>query len=135
MTLSCPSSRLALIACVVFVACRSSAEGAATTAAQVWLAVNDTGNYSQSWTAAAAYLQHAAAEKQWEASMLQTRQPLGKLLSRKKKSATETTTALGDRCVVVEYDASFENRPSAIETVTVMPEKDGQWKVAGYFIK
>lgn len=126
---------ITFLVCLWFVSCQSRAEQVATAAAQAWLAVNDTGNYTQSWTGAAAYLQHAAAEKQWEASMLQMRQPLGQVLSRRKKSATETTSALGDRCVVIEYDTSFEHRRSAIETVTVMPGKDGQWQVAGYFIK
>jgi len=37
--------------------------------------------------------------------------------------------------VIVQFDTAFENKRSAIETVTVMPQKDGQWKIAGYFIK
>lgn len=107
----------------------------ATGAAQSWLSVNDAGQYPQSWTAAAPYLERAAAEKQWEASMNQVRKPLGNVLARRRKSATETTTALGDHCVVIQYDTSFEHKESATETVTVMPEQDGQWKVAGYFIQ
>ncbi len=37
--------------------------------------------------------------------------------------------------MVIQYDSSFENKQSALETVTDMLEKDGQWKVTGYFIK
>jgi len=37
--------------------------------------------------------------------------------------------------VVIRYDASFANKKSAIETVTPMLDKDGQWRVSGYFIK
>ncbi len=115
--------------------CQSRAEKNATTAAQSWLSINDAGQYQQSWTAAAPYLERAAAQPQWEASMNKMRKPLGNVLARRKKSAAETTTALGDRCVVVQFDTSFEHKQSATETVTVMPENDGQWKVAGYFIQ
>jgi hypothetical protein len=125
----------ALCAGLVLSSCQHGAEKAATAAAQTWLVLIDAGNYSQSWTVAAAYLQRVAAEPQWEASMNRVRKPLGRLLSRQKKSAKETTTALGDRCVIIEYDTAFENKSVALETVTVMPAKDGPWKVAGYFIK
>jgi ribosomal protein S17E len=37
--------------------------------------------------------------------------------------------------VLIEFQASFENKKSAIETVTSMLEKDGTWRIAGYFIK
>jgi len=36
--------------------------------------------------------------------------------------------------VVIQYETAFENR-TAIETVTPVKEKDGTWRVAGYFIK
>ena len=117
------------------VACRSDGQRAATTTAQTWLSLVDTGSYSQSWTAGAPYLQRVAAEANWEASMNRVRAPLGKMLSRKTRSAKATLTALNDRCVVVTFDTAFENRRSATETVTVMPQTDGQWKVAGYFIQ
>jgi hypothetical protein len=37
--------------------------------------------------------------------------------------------------VVIQYDTQFENAASAIETITPMHEKDGSWKVCGYYIK
>lgn len=37
--------------------------------------------------------------------------------------------------VVILYDTSFENKKSAVETVTQMIDKDGNWHVAGYYIK
>jgi hypothetical protein len=33
------------------------------------------------------------------------------------------------------FASSFENKKSAIETVTPMMDKDGTWRVSGYFIK
>ena len=37
--------------------------------------------------------------------------------------------------VVIQYEASFENKASAVETITPMLDKDGQWRVSGYFMK
>jgi hypothetical protein len=36
---------------------------------------------------------------------------------------------------VIQFDTSFKNKKSAIETVTAMLDKDGKWRVSGYFIK
>ena len=37
--------------------------------------------------------------------------------------------------VVIQFKTSFANKKSAVETVTPMLEKDGVWRVSGYFIK
>jgi len=37
--------------------------------------------------------------------------------------------------VVIQFKTSFENKKAAIETITPMLDKDGKWKVSGYFIK
>jgi hypothetical protein len=97
----------------------------------------DQGDYSASWKEAAPFFQGAVTETSWETSMGSFRKPLGNLLSRKLKSAqpmTEMPGAPDGQCVVMQFDASFANKKSAIETVTFMLEKDGQWRVAGYFI-
>ena len=41
----------------------------------------------------------------------------------------------GGEYVVIQFDAQFENRNAAVETVTPMREKDGSWRVSGYYIK
>ena len=126
---------IASFVCLAIVACKGNGERAATATAQAWLTAIDMGDYAQSWTVAAPYLQRAVTQAQWDASMNGMRKPLGKVLSRTTRSTTATTCALNDPCVVIETDASFENRQTAIETITVMPVSDGQWKVAGYYIK
>ena len=63
---------------------------------------------------------------------------MGKLLSRKLKSATYKTTMPGapdGEYVVIQYDSSFEHKQAAVETVTPMLDKDGKWRVFGYYIK
>jgi hypothetical protein len=66
------------------------------------------------------------------------RDPLGKMRSRKVKSATYKTSLPGapdGEYVVIQYDSSFEHKQAAVETVTPMLDKDGKWRVSGYFIK
>ncbi len=52
--------------------------------------------------------------------------------------ATFTRTVPGapdGEYVVIQFDTQFENKAAAVETVTPMREKDGSWRVSGYFIK
>jgi Protein of unknown function (DUF4019) len=110
----------------------------AMTAAAAWLATVDAGKYGQSWDEASPLLQQALPKRQWETTLAPARAPLGALVVRKLKSATYTTAIPGapeGQYVVIVYDARFENRPVAFETVTPMREKDGTWKIAGYFIR
>ena len=37
--------------------------------------------------------------------------------------------------VVVQYESSFEGMNHAVELVTAYMDKDGKWRVAGYYIK
>jgi hypothetical protein len=37
--------------------------------------------------------------------------------------------------VVIQYDTQFEHKAHAVETVVPMRERDGSWKVSGYFVK
>ena len=70
--------------------------------------------------------------------MAGVRQPFGKLLSRKLKSkqyATSLPGAPDGQFVVIQFEASFENKKAAIETVTPMLDPDGKWRVSGYYIK
>ena len=114
------------------------AEKAAISAAQTWLAAIDQGDYAQSWQNAAAFFQNAVTGEQWKTSMETFRKPLGDLVSRKLTSAKATAELPGapaGQYVVMQFETSFANKKSAVETVTFMLEKDGQWKSAGYFIK
>lgn len=117
---------------------KSAAEKAATSAAQAWLALIDGGNYAKSWQEASAFLQGAVTQKAWEDAMENARKPLGKLASREAKIAQSVTALPGapdGQYVVMRFETSFANKKSAIETVTFMLGKDGQWKSAGYLIK
>jgi hypothetical protein len=120
------------------IAPRSVTNNAAIEPAQAWLRDIDNGNYAQSWTNAAALFQSAVTPEKLAEALQQVRKPLGSLISRKVKSAQETTSLPGvpdGRYIVMQFETAFANKKSAIETVTFMLEKDGQWRPAGYFIK
>lgn len=117
---------------------RSVTNNPAVEPAQAWLQDIDAGHYAQSWTNAAAYFQSAITSEKWVEAVQQVRKPLGPLVSRKAKSAQEMSSLPGapdGQYIVMQFETSFANKKSAIETVTFMLEKDGQWKSAGYFIK
>jgi len=115
-----------------------SPEDLAEQSALAWLALVDAGSYEESWRQAAALLRGAVSEEDWKKAMVGARKPLGRRLSRKVKSRTYMESLPGapdGRYVVLEFDTSFENKKTAVETVTPMQESDGSWRVSGYFIK
>jgi hypothetical protein len=106
--------------------------------AETWLQLVDSGKYAESWQDAAQLFKSHVTKNQWQSALNATRLPLGKLQSRKVKSTAFTKTLPGapdGQYVVIQYDCSFEHKQSAVETVTPMLDKDGQWKVSGYFVK
>ncbi len=110
----------------------------ATEVAEAWLKTVDSGDYDKSWNEAAEYFKNVVSKKSWQKSTEAFRKPLGKLVQRKLKSALSTSSAPGapdGMYVIIQYDSSFENKKSAVETVTPMMDKDGKWRVSGYYIK
>jgi hypothetical protein len=115
-----------------------AAEKAAGAAAPVWLGQIDAGNYATSWENASAHFRGAVTEKSWSDALNGSRKPLGKSLSRKlikAGSAQSLPGAPDGNYVVMQFDSSFSNKKSAVETVTFIQEKDGKWRAAGYYIK
>jgi hypothetical protein len=113
-------------------------EELAQQSAEGWLGLVDSGKYAESWDETAVAFKNAVTKEQWQQALKSTRAPLGKLQSRKLKSATYTKTLPGapaGEYVVIQFDSSFENKKPAVETVTPMLDKDGKWRVSGYFIK
>jgi len=110
----------------------------AKAAASSWLALVDAGNYSASWQQAAGAFRSAVSPQSWAAAAQAARAPLGALQSRQVESATYTHTLPGAPegvYVVIAYASRFANKAKAVETVTPRREKDGTWRVAGYFIR
>lgn len=136
------SFSLMLIVFVSFNACNSSvkqgAKKAATEAAESWLVLIDSAKYAESWEKTSSFFQEAVDLESWIKSMQAMRAPMGQLVSREIKSSQYETSLPGapdGEYVVIQFNTSFEKKKSAIETVTPMLEKDGKWRVSGYYIK
>jgi hypothetical protein len=128
---------IALLAGITW-ATNTEKEEAAAAVAQKWLALVDMGKYSESWREAAEYFRRAITQDQWEQLLQSVRMPLGKVISRELKTKVYQTTlpsAPDGQYVVIQFETSFENKKSAIETIIPMFENDGQWRVSGYYIK
>ncbi len=141
------SSRMAVLATSLAVIClalgpqpaaiASQHEEAAVRAADRWLALVDAGQAGESWREAASLFRNAISQQDWVRSVGAVRSPLGKLISRQLRSThtmTEMPGAPDGRYVVIQYDAVYEHKKSAVETVTPMDD-GGEWRVSGYYIR
>lgn len=116
----------------------SAAEDAALKATKAWLDLIDSGKYDSSWEEAAMYFKNSVKKEEWISTIKAVRDPFGKLLKRTLKSKQSVTSMPGapdGDYVIIQYDSSFENKKSAIETVVPMLDKDGKWRVSGYYIR
>ena len=125
------------VLCQVLLADQSKEE-LAVSASLAWLALVDAGKYQESWQQAAENFKNIVEQNQWESSMIAYRKPLGIVLSRNLMFKKYTNTLPGapdGEYVVIQYKTSFENKASAVETVTPMLDSDGIWRVSGYYVK
>jgi hypothetical protein len=133
---------ITLIVSLVFTAivCAQDAEHIeeAQNSASQWLSLIDNGQYPESWDHAAELFRSSIAKSEWEKIILSVRETFGPVRHRELKASTYTKMLPGapdGEYVVLQFDTRFENKSHAIETVTPMRERDGSWKVSGYYIK
>jgi hypothetical protein len=106
-------------------------------AGAAWLALVDSGRYGESWDTAADTFKDAIGRVKWEVAVQEARGKIGILVRRKlrsARSAVDLPNSPPGEYVVVENQVTFDNRPLGTETVTLMKQKDGRWRVAGYFL-
>jgi hypothetical protein len=126
-----------LLPCQVVLA-DADKEAAALAAAETWLGLVDEAQYLQSWDDASGFFKMTVKKERWQELMVSGRKPLGKLISRKllsKEYRTSLPGAPDGQYVMIQFQASFKNKKKAVETITPMLDKDGRWRVSGYFIK
>jgi serine/threonine protein kinase len=118
---------------------RGSATGQIVTfAVQNWLALEDAGEYAQSWQAAAESFHEAVTRDDWVAESEKIRKQIGTLVSRRATSTKQSSALPGmpdGSYFVEEFATSFTGLTSAVETITFSLEKDGQWKAIAYLIR
>ncbi len=103
-----------------------------------WLAVVDAAQYDESWEQACAFFKGVVPKEQWVTQVAGVRGPLGSVLSRELASAeyaTELPGAPDGEYVVIQYRTKFQNKATAIETVTPMRDPDGVYRVSGYYVR
>lgn len=104
--------------------------------AENWLGFVDIGKYAESWTEASAYARRRVPEKKWVDALTRSRSPIGDVKSRRAIKIKKTRSLPGapdGEYTVVQFRSSFQNRASAVETLTLMKD-GGQWRLVGYFI-
>ncbi len=114
-----------------------STEGGVT-CAYAWLGLIDGGKYGKSWEEAASFFKLHVTRTQWKEALEGIRTPLGKVISREVISQTPTKSVPGGpdgEYVIIQFRTEFKNKKENVETVTPMLEKDGKWRVSGYYIK
>jgi len=117
---------------------QAAAKASAIKAADGWLKIVDGGKYDDSWIQASSLFKDHITEDQWAQKVGAVRESTGPVISRKVASARYMTSLPGasdGEYVVIQYQTSFENKKSAVETVTPMLDKNGSWRVSGYYIR
>jgi len=110
----------------------------ASAASEEFLQLVDSGKFAESWRTSASLLKEKVSEEVWVNQLKKIRTATGPLVERTEKEMSYSTEAKGSgegEYIRIVYDTSFEAKRDASETITVMRDKDGTWRVAGYFIK
>ena len=113
-----------------------AAVAAAQAAAGAWLGLVDGARYHESWDSAASYFRSAVTKPDWEDAVRKARRPFEPLGARTLLGAsfqTKLPNAPPGEYVVLQYRTQAAGRKVVIETVTPMEDKDGTWRVSGYY--
>ena len=123
------------------------AEQAAAAIAEEWFPPIDAGDYAESWNQASSLFKEGVhtsslfragvTAQQWQSSLAALRRDLGRVVSRTLRSAQYTEELPGDpdgEFVTLEYGTTFEGK-SVGESVVVVKESDGHWRVSEYRVR
>src|SRR5262249_9792168 len=111
---------------------------AAQESVKPWLALIDAGKYAESWNTASDAFKKAITKEKWAASVKPARDPLGKVKTRKIKLsvyAKDPPNAPKGEYITLQYDTEFAKKAGAVETLSMLKDRDGKWRPGGYFIK
>ncbi len=132
---------LALLLVILFVSgvCfGASPEKKAKIAAKSWLESVDGKNYAKSYDDAASFFKAMVKKDDWINSLTGLRSALRGVVSRELVSAKYQEKMPGapdGEYVILVYKTTFERKADAQEVVVPMLDKDGKWRVSGYYIK
>ncbi len=100
-----------------------------------WLALVDQGRYGESWDAGSTTFKMTIPRKEWIQAMNALRKPIGPVKSRKIIDIGTAENPKGlpaGEYMVYFYETEFSGKPKASELLTLVLERDGQWRVLTY---
>jgi len=124
-----------LLAAPAALAAQVDAAHAAREAAQRWLALVDTEDYTASWEAAARSFQSA---EHWSARLTAGRAQVGAVEERelaRSQPMTDPPGAPPGEYMQLRYKSTFSGAERVVENVVLVRDGDRGWRVAGYFIR
>ena len=108
---------------------------AAQKLAEAWMLLWDSGNHTESYKALGEFAKRTIDEKAWATFWATERKPLGKVKWRKiiSTSLIKSLENLPDHSgAVLRYQSSFEDQKDVFETLYLILEKDGSWRILIY---
>ena len=121
------------------------AQREALNAAERWLVPVDSERYGDAWTMAAESFKTQVPRQTFRDGIAKIRKDYGKVVSRSgEKMAFKGEVPAPDQPdaqtkpgteVAILFETKFAGNKSAQEEVTMVLEKDGIWRTAGYYIK
>lgn len=107
-------------------------------ATKAWLELIDAGNYGKAWQITATLARTLESEPGWTAKIKGVRGPLGKMEERLDGMQQWTNELVGapkGGYMIFTFKTNFANRRDVVETVTLIYQNDGKWRVLGYSIQ
>ena len=105
---------------------------------EIWLGLLDQNQYDSCYETASEYMKNASSKAGFIQNIKEVFSPLGKRISRELVSISfhkQLPDAPEGNYILLQYVTRFENKNQAVETITAMLEKEGSWKISGYYIK
>jgi hypothetical protein len=107
-------------------------------AVMAWLQLIDAGKYAEAWNLNSNMTRTLESENEWTAKLKAIREPLGGLLVRNiegTRSGVHIEGAPAGRYMVYTFKSDFASKHSALETVTLILQDGGKWRILGYSIQ
>jgi hypothetical protein len=110
-------------------------EQAARLAVQGWLVLLDRRDWGRAWETTSPIFRGIVPLGTWMDGIPKVREPFGAFGERKIVESVYKTSLDGHppgEYVSVIFESKFANRPSVIEVITSVLDRDGRWRVTGY---
>lgn len=111
---------------------------AAEVVARAWLRLVDAQRYGESWDSAAGMFRDAVTRSAWESAVREGRAPFEPFGQRELLASsfqTRLPNAPPGEYVVLQFRAKVAKGRTVVETVTPMKDRDGRWRVSGYYVR